>query len=499
MLLRSSTISSTISREAVTRFLRNLTLFLFHIGFVRPLMYFLGVRYRRRSLIPAGPCLVVSNHNSHLDTGVLMSAFPLARLPHVHPIAAADYFGKSLFKRTVAMLLMNGIPIERRPVPGVDPLAEVVEALNKGESLVFFPEGSRGEAGVVAPFRTGIGRLVKRVPGLLVVPVFMSGPERIWPRGQMIPVPLSVDVHVGKPRSYSPDEMPGKIAEQVRADVLAQAPPAPPVPGPRPARPVRVAVCGIDPGFRRDTFLEITGRLGALGRTIGIAKPFLEADEKGLRDMSGRLSLARSRTWIAFLAWLLRTGGLYKGFRFAEMIHRARIDEALDHGREAPFVVGDGNALVDLLAWAEADFYSGRFDEREMREILLYLTGERRIPFDRWLRYIRRAPEVWLLNILDLARPPLPDILVHVKLRPSTAMARVRSSGKALRQYETETFLREMQDAYGRVAGTLRRRRKLEYLDLNVEEVPPSQIADRVEESCARLADRHNPVPTAAT
>jgi len=66
----------------------------------------------------------------------------------------------------------------------------MIDALGRGESLVFVPEGSRGEAGVIAPFRPGIGRLVARIPGLLVVPVYLAGPERVWPRGQVVPVPV---------------------------------------------------------------------------------------------------------------------------------------------------------------------------------------------------------------------------------------------------------------------------------------------------------------------
>jgi 1-acyl-sn-glycerol-3-phosphate acyltransferase len=164
-----------------------------------------GLRYRRKNLVPDGPCLVVSNHNSHLDAAILMTLFSLRRLPHVHPVAAADYFGKTWLKRTMALLLMNGMPIERHPAKGTDPLQSIVQALSGGKTLIFFPEGSRGEAGVVSQFRPGIGRLVHQLPGLQVLPVFLSGPERIWARGQVVPVPLNNDSNYRKPRTYSPD------------------------------------------------------------------------------------------------------------------------------------------------------------------------------------------------------------------------------------------------------------------------------------------------------
>ena len=81
---------------SLRRALAHAVMLAFHAGFVRPMLKILGVRVRRRALVPPGPCLVVANHNSHLDAAVLMSLFPLRRLPHVHPVAAADYFGKNL-------------------------------------------------------------------------------------------------------------------------------------------------------------------------------------------------------------------------------------------------------------------------------------------------------------------------------------------------------------------------------------------------------------------
>jgi 1-acyl-sn-glycerol-3-phosphate acyltransferase len=153
----------------VHRFFRNIALYMFHIGFARPVLrWVVGLRYRRKSLVPEGPCLVVSNHNSHLDAAILATLFPLKRLPHVHPVAAADYFGSTWLKRTMAMLFMNAMPIERHPAKGTDPLAPIVAGLESGKSLIFFPEGSRGQAGVLAQFRPGIGKLVKQLPGLLV-------------------------------------------------------------------------------------------------------------------------------------------------------------------------------------------------------------------------------------------------------------------------------------------------------------------------------------------
>ena len=468
--------------------LRMSALMAFQVGFVRPMLrWFWAVKYRRLGRIPKGPCLVISNHNSHLDAAVLMSLFPLSRLSHVHPVAAADYFGTNWFRRAMAMTLMNGIPIDRTAGPGRDVLQPMIEALREGETLIFFPEGSRGEAGVVAPFRAGVGRLTQMVPGLLVVPVFLSGPERIWPRGEAIPLPLGIDVHVGKPRTYDAGREAREIADAIRSDVLSLAPPPPPVPGPRPLPPIRVTVCGISAESIRESFDALLPRLGAMDRTVGIAEPILQADADGIRELPGRIPLARTRLWPAFLAWLFRTGGLWRGSKFAEMVDRTRIDEALGDGRMARFVAGSGSPLVDLLAWAQADFYKGAFDEKAMQQWMLVLSGKRRIPWRQVPRYIRKAPEVFLLRAFDLARPPVPDVLVLLDEDPGRAMGRRRASGDELGPWENEVFLGALRDGYRSVAELLRRS-QVDVLVFDPASDTVEAVADAAERACRRRA-----------
>jgi 1-acyl-sn-glycerol-3-phosphate acyltransferase len=451
-----------------------------------------GARYRRRSLIPEGPCLVVSNHNSHLDAALLMSLFPLRRLKHVHPVAAADYFGSNWIKRTAAMLLMNGIPIQRRAPAGVDPLAPVVEALRAGESLVFFPEGSRGEAGVVSKFRPGVGKLAQQIPGLLIVPVYLSGPERIWPRGEVVPVPLNIDVIVGKPRSYSPEEEPRSIANQVQRDVLALAPPPPPPPAPAPRRtpPLRIGICGLERESRRDAFLRVTERVGRIESTLGIGESHvLESTLDGVREVTGPIPEARGRAWLGVLAKVFRTGGWFAGEKFSEMVEQAQISEALELRPATRFLVTEGNALVDLLAWAEADFYHGVFDASGIHHLMQYLGGQKKIPFSHWWKFIRHAPEVWLVNILGLARPPAPDVLVIVRTPVPEVMARLRSRGRKLQRHENETSLRNLEQGYLEVGRVLKKRRRIEVFEADGSPGSLEAAIDEAEAVCRRLTE----------
>ena len=465
------------------RFFQIIGLYLFHALFVRPVVFFVvGTRYRRRHLVPGGPCIVVANHNSHLDAGVLMTLFPFWRLHRVHPVAAADYFGETMFMRLMAMTLMNAMPIARTPAPGEDPLAPIKQAIARGDSMIFFPEGSRGKAGVVSPFRSGIGRLVKDCPGLLVLPVFMSGPERIWARGQTVPVPVNIHANVGRPRSYDPDLEARQIAEQVREDVLALAPPPPAPPGRKSDPPLRVSICGVvGRELRRDVFMEVTRRLGGLQPTVGLAdRLVMRAEGDLLNEAGGGIPLAYGRAWPTFLAGLFRTGGWFKGSSFGDMIERTRLSEALGDGRSYRYVVEEGNALLDVLSWAKADFYQGRMDEKEPQHLLRYISGKKRIPPGNWWTFIRKAPEVWLINLFHLARPPAPDLLVLLRQQPEQILAGLRTRGGELRGFENPAFLAELQDTFGEVAQALRGRVRMKVLDMTVESQGPEEIASRI-------------------
>ena len=471
-------------------FFRTVALYLFHLGFVRPVLtWIVGVRYRHRNRVPDGPCLVVSNHNSHLDAGVLMSLFPLRRLPRVHPVAAADYFGSTMFKQALAMWMMNGIPIQRRPKPGVDPLQPLVDKLNKGHSLVFFPEGSRGEAGVVARFRPGIGKLVRQLPGLLVVPVYLAGPERIWPRGQTVPVPLNIDAIVGKPRTYNPEDEPREIAEQVQRDVLSLAPPPPPPPGEGARPPQSVAVCGLDGGTRDQVMRAIAVRLGRHGTALGLGATLLEANPDGVHETSAPIAHMPHRAWTAMLARLIGANKRFSGRKFSEKIEIARLSEIIGERRSARFVVTDGSALVDLSAWAVADSYRGVFDDGELNRVVEYLAGKQKIPLGKWWSFLRRAPEVWLVNEWSLVRPPIPTVLALVLPPVAQIMSVLRSGGESLKAHQNEEGLERLQQGYRRMGELLRRRHRVVVVEFDPTQGDVEAFAETVEQELLRLAE----------
>jgi 1-acyl-sn-glycerol-3-phosphate acyltransferase len=120
--------------------------------------------------------VIVANHCSHLDTICLLAALPLRKLHRAFPAAASDYFFQSLS------------------------LCEELLA-NAGTILIIFPEGTRSITGELREFKSGVGALVAG-RDVAVVPCFIDGSFRAWPKGKRLPRPGKIRLIVGAPRSY---------------------------------------------------------------------------------------------------------------------------------------------------------------------------------------------------------------------------------------------------------------------------------------------------------
>ncbi len=193
-----------------SRFLRPLFFWLV----VRPVvLVVLGLNVRHRERLPRqGPAILVANHNSHLDAMVLMTLLPTRLLPKLRPVAAADYFLKNRLIGWFALRIIGILPVERggRRQGGddapADPLASSSAALGRGEIVLLFPEGSRGEPERLAEFKSGVWHLARRHPEAPVVPVFLHGLGKTLPRGAVLPVPFFCDVFVGEPVPLTDDK-----------------------------------------------------------------------------------------------------------------------------------------------------------------------------------------------------------------------------------------------------------------------------------------------------
>ena len=162
-------------------------------------LFVLGLNVRHREKLPErGPAIVVANHNSHLDTMVLMTLLPPRLLSRVRPVAALDYFLRNRILAWFALDIVGILPLKRtRPKRGEDPFFDINKALAGGDILILFPEGSRGEPEKLAAYKKGIARIAAKNREVPVIPVFLHGLGKALPKGEVLLVPFFCDVFVG--------------------------------------------------------------------------------------------------------------------------------------------------------------------------------------------------------------------------------------------------------------------------------------------------------------
>ncbi|PAT36936.1 lysophospholipid acyltransferase family protein [Vandammella animalimorsus] len=215
-----------------------------------------------------------ANHTSHSDFVLLWASLPPLLRKRTRPVAGADYWLQGRLRRYIIDRVFHGVLVERNgngaghggngghdghgaaaapaeaaAAPRPDALQPLKAALEAGDSLILFPEGTRNMGEGLLPFKSGLYHLAQAYPEVEIVPVWLGNLNRVMPKGALIPLPLLCTVHFGAPLQLLPGEEKqdfllrarqallhlagGESADGPRGD--GPAPAAEPMPTPAPA------------------------------------------------------------------------------------------------------------------------------------------------------------------------------------------------------------------------------------------------------------------------
>lgn len=167
-------------------------------------------------------CIYIANHTSHLDFLVLWASLPSGIRAMTRPVAARDYWNASAARRFLAIKVFRALLIDRGGASkGTEVLRPMLEALRQGDSLILFPEGTRGSGEDIAAFKSGIYHLCHRLPGLELTPVSLDNLNRILPKGEVLPVPVLSRVHFGSRMALQEAETKAAFLNRARDAVFA--------------------------------------------------------------------------------------------------------------------------------------------------------------------------------------------------------------------------------------------------------------------------------------
>jgi 1-acyl-sn-glycerol-3-phosphate acyltransferase len=161
-----------------------------------------------------------ANHQSHLDWVLIWATLPADLRARTRPIAARDYWATTPFKHWLTREVFRAVYVDRERTEGNDPLAPLVEALEKGDSLVIFPEGTRGFDVLPHSFKSGLYHLARQFPQVQLIPAWIDNVQRVMPKGEVVPVPVLCTVTFGAPCNLQPDEPKANFLARARDAVI---------------------------------------------------------------------------------------------------------------------------------------------------------------------------------------------------------------------------------------------------------------------------------------
>jgi len=162
-----------------------------------------------------------ANHQSHVDLVMIWAALPKELRRTTRAVAARDYWTKNRFKHWLTSAVFNVIYVARERPSDEDPLDPLIEALTAGDSLILFPEGTRGHTEEPQAFKAGLYNLALRFPDADLVPAWINNVQRVMPKGQVVPVPVLCSVTFGVPMRVQDGESCRDFLQRARAQVVA--------------------------------------------------------------------------------------------------------------------------------------------------------------------------------------------------------------------------------------------------------------------------------------
>lgn len=165
--------------------------------------------------------LYYANHSSNVDFVLLWASLSSALRKRTRPVAAKDYWEKTAIRRYLIHKVFNGILVDRtKSNPDANPLQSILEALNEGHSLIFFPEGRRSMDEGLLPFKSGLFHLGAAFPQLALVPAWITNLNRVMPKGSVFPLPLLCTVSFGAAIQWQENEPKADFLSRARDALL---------------------------------------------------------------------------------------------------------------------------------------------------------------------------------------------------------------------------------------------------------------------------------------
>ena len=440
----------------------------------------------RKNLGALDRYIIIANHNSHLDIMLLFSILPARHILMTHPVAAEEYFSKWKVLFKIVDYLFRPIWIVREE-KAEDPLKGMKEKLSSGHNLIIFPEGTRGVAGQIGKFKTGVGRLAEEYRDVPIIPVFLSGPEKAFPKKSAFPLPIWNNVTVGPPQIFrggslditaSLEKMIRELSESETANRHRRHK--------RAKHSFVLAVLGIDGSGKSTLSRRLSIRLSD-SFTVCLVSDNLELYEDEKQKEVQPLLTEKLREAVGRYAKTAKSLKNYKIPKMTELLLRDHIMGEVQRWYSPDIVVLDGCPLLNLTAWAKLH-KEKYFNANVCSSAIKILTG-RSGGVRKADPIFEKFPELAVLKRFKLTHMKLPDAVIWLDIDPSVSIKRIQSRGERRQVHETKEKLAKLREGYLIVCNSVKKEFNIPTRILDgeseIDKVTASAF-EFVEEACKR-------------
>jgi 1-acyl-sn-glycerol-3-phosphate acyltransferase len=163
------------------------------------------------------PALLAPNHESDLDTPLVLLALPRPWRARTVVGAASDRFYRRRRSALMSGLWINTFPFDRGGGQRRG-LASAAAHLREGRNVMLFPQGTRG-AGAEG-YHTGVAELALS-SGVPIVPVHVGGSALVMPKGRGLDRRAHTTVSFGAPLYPRASEAPAELTDRLREAITA--------------------------------------------------------------------------------------------------------------------------------------------------------------------------------------------------------------------------------------------------------------------------------------
>ncbi len=419
-----------------------------HLFCLRPFvkLYFGVNLFGKENICDLERFIIISNHNSHLDTLILFYLLPVKKILTTHPIAAKEYFSKSKIIFRLVNYLFSPIWVTRGRVHG-EFLNDVKNILDKGDNIVMYPEGTRGLPGEIQSFKGGIGKISEQYHDIPIIPVFISGTEKSFPKDGFIPIPIWNNVIIQPPQIFK--ESPKKITNILEDIIQELAENDKALHHNRKLHKTElmksIAFLGID-GSGKSTLSKNISKMLSDSSNVALVSDKLEFFKNNELKPTQPFITENIRGRISKIAKNAKSLKLYKIPKLAELLLRDILLLEIKKWYHPDIVVLDGSPLLNLTAWAI--LYKEKFFNENVCLKAIKILSSRDEAISRNDQIYKDFPELSALKKLRLTHLNLPDIVIFVDVEPCIAIDRINKRGEKKQVHETEEKLTKLREAY---------------------------------------------------